>query len=764
MVNGAALYKSKTCLGCHGEKGDSQALPINMAPFIAGTKDLYKVINDTMPKTNPSDCVGQCAADIAAYMKTWSTTTVPPVQACGDHLTYGARQLKLLTRSEYQNSVEDLVGIDFNAATALPSDSKIHGYANNIGTSVSQLHETAYFESASKIAAWAKEHNFAGIVTCSLTDKTACINDFTSNFAKKAFRRPLTKGEISAFQSLFGDNFTNGDVSVGLEMAVTSALMSPAFLYRSEQGVPVSSGPYDGSGYEFTGTTTTLLATEFTDKRWFVAGSTTGALVIGDTSNGRQEAKLGKHITYSGTGSLFQVRIRGVIPKDGSIPVLRYGVGSFSGSLTVDWEDFRTISLYFPGLSGTSEFALFLAAGTAQVEVWDLKVGAAKAKLNAPDSDAYALTPYEMATYLSYTFTGSTPDATLLAAAEAGQLETDAQVSTQVDRLLNNPRAKKQLGDFAAQWIGTDLAQTQPKNMTLYPALTDEVRSVMAQEVRELFTYAALTSNDLKQFFASDYAHVNKTLANYYGLSGANSSSFTRVPGGNQRGGILTTGAFYTAYGNFEETSPIVRAARVREKFLCQDIPPPPAGIAIDRSAAEKKIADIIGAGAHVTQRYRTQLLTEAPYCAQCHAKIINPLGFGMEDYDTIGRYQQQDIWGSMIDPGGILHGIEALSDLNNTQANFTGGKGLGLLLTNTQVAYSCFVNNAFRFATGEGVEIIDKNNAALGTLTAAEKADNQCSVKGITDNMIAANHNPRVAFKSLATMKQIRYRKEMGR
>lgn len=679
-------------------------------------------------------------------------------------MTYGPRQLKLLTREEYQNSLEDLLGIDFNVAATIPADANIHGFSNNIAAAVTQVHQESYFEAAKKVAAWSRMNNFAGVVSCKLNDRQACIQDFTQNFAKRALRRPLSKGEINAYTALFGETFTDGDVASGLEMALTATLVSPAFLYRSEQGVPVSHGEYDGGQYEFAGATTTVLAANFTDKRHYSTGTKTGSIIFGDTTNSRQQGKLGQHLSFTGSGTLIEFSLRAVLPEDGTIPVLKFSVGSFSGSLEVDWEEFRTLYLYFPGLSGHREFSFYLDPSPARIELHQIQFGVGARKENAPDEDAYELTPYEIATYLAYTFTGSTPDELLMAAADAGELATDAQVAAQIERLLNTPKAKKRLSNFAAQWIGTDLALNQPKDMNLFPELDDAIRKSMVQEVRELFIHAALSGNPFTEFYNTNYAFVDSTLAQYYGLNGHSGSGFAKVSGEGERGGILTTGAFHVAYGNFEETSPIVRAARVRGKLLCQEIPPPPAGIAIDRAAAEEHIADILANGGSVTQRHRTELLTEQPYCAQCHEKIINPLGFGMEDFDTIGRYQMLDINNNPIDASGVLHGVESLADINSSSASFYGSKNLGAALAATESAYSCFVENAFRFATGMGTTKIDQNDPHVGVLSEQEIQDYTCSVKGMTQQMVKSGYDARQVFKSLGTMKLVRYRKEMNR
>lgn len=749
------------CADCHGAQGEGPVATIDASKFSAASSTLETLIHQTMPSTDPEMCEGQCAADIAAYIVSWTVTT--PTQACEENITYGPRQLKLLTREEYQNTLEDLVGIDFNAAATIPADAEIHGYNNNIMAAVTQVHQESYFEAAKAVAAWSKERNFDGVVNCSFSDQQSCVDDFLNGFAKRAFRRPLTNGEISAFTALFGENFTGGDTQAGVEMALTAALVSPAFLYRSEQGVPVSIGEHDGGQYEFSGDVTSMVANDFTDKRHYNAGTEPGSVIFGDTTN-NQQGKLGKHLNFTGAGTLLEFSIRAVLGEDGTIPTVKYSVGGTSGSIVVDWEEFRTISLYLPEISGHMEFAFYLDSSPARIEVHEFKFGEAQRLEGAPDQDAYELTPYEIATYLAYTFTGSTPDSALMAAADANELQTDEQIAAQVNRLLNTPKAEKRLGNFAAQWLGTDLALTQPKDMMLFPELTDDIRKSMVQEVRELFAHSTLKGNSFSEFFNTDYAFVDSTLAQYYGLNGVSGSVFQAVSGAGERGGVVTTGAFHVAYGNFEETSPIVRAARVREKLLCQEIPPPPPGIAVDRAAAEERIADIINSGGSVTQRTRTALLTEEPYCAQCHEEIINPLGFGMEDFDTIGRFQMVDVHDNAVDASGVLHGMESLNDVGTTSVPFTGGKGLGEVLANTESVYECFVENAFRFATGMGIEKIDKNNPELGVLSDQEKSDYACSVKGMTETMIHSGYDAREVFKSLGTMKLIRYRKEMNR
>lgn len=766
------------CTSCHDDDGNGAVAKItagkisyNYSKDELGEMPLAEYIYRYMPDAADSGrCDEQCAADIAAYIDSWasqSSSSTPTLtykgNICDDRVTYGARQLKLLTRGEYQNTIEDLVGINFEISNSLPDDTYIHGFSNNVGASVTEVHVDSYLIAAEEIAAWSKARGFNGIVNCGSVTAAQCAAAFTQGFAQSAFRRPLNREEITAISSLFGDGFIDGDINNGIEMALTAVLSSPAFLYRSEQGVAVSQGEYDGGQYVFTGTTTELKATDL-QHNFGEAGDLDGAWKV--RSRDQQEAKLEKHLSYTGTGTLMEVKVKGTTI-GGTVPKMTVAVNSFSHEVTVDWQDYRTIKVYFPGVSGHhgTRIALDLRSKVYDesfFEVHTVTYGEAELMENAPDLDAYALTPYEIATYLAYTYTGSTPDAALMAAAENGELNTEAQIAAQVGRLIESPRAKAHLGDFAAQWLGTDDALREAKDPAKYPELTEEVRRAMVQEVRELFAHVVLDDTQtIDQFFAADYTFANATLASYYGLSGANGNAFSKIDGGANRGGILTTGAFMTAYGNNDETSPIRRAGAVRERLLCQDIPPPPPGVVIDREAAAAELASQ-WEGGHITNRERYHELTKEGSCQACHKEIINPLGFGMEDYDTIGRHQNIDRNGLMVDASGELIGLSFVGD--GARLPFYGAKELSHSLATLDSAKHCFAQNLFRFAMGTGHEVIDEDNEDLGSLTEQEHTDYSCSIDDITAAMVAADSNPKEILKQLGALKLVRYRKELNR
>jgi len=775
-ARGKALYEGTElldgdnllCSVCHGVDGQGND-PLTINPYLVGSKNAFDKISATMPPGEAIVCDGQCAADIEAYLLTWEPV-VHEVMACGDHLTYGARQLKLLTREEYQNSMVDLVGIDFDLSKAVPDDTYIHGYSNHITAAATQVHVDNYMLNAEQVAAWSRENNFAGVIDCSSLSIDACADEFVDGFAMRAFRRPLTTGEANTVKSFFEENYSDSVVEAGIEVAMTAVLTSPIFLYRSEQGEAVMANEYDGRSYEFVDASEVFTASDFTDKREVFPdlSTVTGSEVFGATPmNGAQPAKLGKHMSFSGDGTLFKVSMRAVREPSGPYPEVNFRGPGFSIDMIVDWDEFKTIYFYIPGLGGTSELSFNKSPTESKIEVYEFEYGPGQLIPNSPDVDAYELTPYEIATFLSYTYTGSTPDANLLEAAANNELDTNAQISLQIERLLSNPKSVQRMGNFAAQWLGSDGVLTEAKDTERYPELTDEIRRSMAQEVRELFTHVIFDdTQSIDNLYNSDYVFVDSILSEYYGLGSVAGDDFVKVDGMGERGGMLTTGAFHVTYATSDEASPIYRAVAAREHFLCQDIPPPPAGVSVGREAAEEAAQAELDAdwlSGNMTNRRRYHLLTQGEGCGGCHDEIINPLGFGMEDFDTIGRHRTLDLNNQTIDATGTLYGITNMYDFTQS-LEFTGSKGLGHELSQLDNVKECFVSNMFRYAVGLGHHEIDKNNADLGELTPEEEADYSCSIVGMNESMTAANGNPKVMLQQLGALNLVRYRKEQAR
>ncbi|MBK7859915.1 MAG: DUF1592 domain-containing protein [Archangiaceae bacterium] len=308
------------------------------------------------------------------------------------------------------------------------------------------------------------------------------------------------------------------------------------------------------------------------------------------------------------------------------------------------------------------------------------------------------LNGYELASRLSYFLWRSMPDDALLAAAERGDLTTQAGVRAQVERMLAMPAAAVTTG-FGSQWLSlTELGR-------LAVDLSGQLRIDMALETQALFDHVLRDKRPARELFTADYTFMNQNLASHYGVSGVSGTALTRVavPQGQSRSGVLTHASILAVTaGSTVRTSPVVRGHWILEKVLCAPPPPPPAGIpALGETPGTSEGTMKERLAAHRTQ----------PRCAACHERM-DPVGLGFENYDMVGKWRTQYTDGSAIDPSGNLPGGEA----------FAGPTQLTSLLSSGTEMENCVTSNVMAFATGRRITTEDK--CSIGSIARASFAD----------------------------------------
>jgi len=312
-----------------------------------------------------------------------------------------------------------------------------------------------------------------------------------------------------------------------------------------------------------------------------------------------------------------------------------------------------------------------------------------RSEVGDPQPDGtFALSPYEVASTLSYLYWGSMPDALLFEAASAGRLRSEAELKAQAVRMLDDPRARVQLADFATQWLRTDGVGSN-KDATLYPMFTDSVRKAMMEEQSRFFANIAFDSNgSFRDLFEADYVFANAELASFYGLN-AQPNDFTKLPVGAEtgRGGILGLGAVLASHAHSNESSPIKRGLFVRDRLLCQELPAPPANLDTTPPGLDPTL----------TTRERFAKHTSDPSCRSCH-QFIDGVGFGLEGFDGIGMKRELEN-GLAVDTSGEILGLESLN--TTTRDEFSGGKQLGSLLSESPSAQACLSLQYYRYARG---------------------------------------------------------------
>lgn len=296
------------------------------------------------------------------------------------------------------------------------------------------------------------------------------------------------------------------------------------------------------------------------------------------------------------------------------------------------------------------------------------------------------LTSHEMASRLSYLVWQSTPDAELQARADQDALRTPDQIGAQVERMLNDPRARGSVAHFHDQWLQLDRLASLDKDAQLYPAYTPDLLPLMREELRLYLDYIVWTGpGTLDALLTSPVTFANQKLASYYGVSGPTSDQFQQVTLDDKRyAGLLTRSGIMAMLGKPNQTDPVHRGKFVREQLLCNQMPPPPANLMIK--------APELSATLSTRERF-TQHRTD-PACNGCH-QLMDPIGLGFEAFDGAGRLRTQEN-GQAIDTTGEV----ASSDITGP---FDGAIELSSKLAGSEQVRQCVATSWFRYAYGRG-------------------------------------------------------------
>jgi len=256
---------------------------------------------------------------------------------------------------------------------------------------------------------------------------------------------------------------------------------------------------------------------------------------------------------------------------------------------------------------------------------------------------AHPLTPYEVASRLSYMVYASMPDDPLFAAAKAGQLATPKDLQTQLQRMLTDPKSRF-AENYAQQWLGVRSIETSQPDTKLYPGFSVALANSMKREVDLYFDEFVKQNLPAEQLLTASFSYVDSALAKHYGMPAVTGTDLTRVMLATpQRGGLLGMGALLLGTSRGNRTSPVARGRWVLDALMCAPPPPPPDTVKLPSE-------DVIAAtsGRAFLENHRKD-----PVCAACH-NSMDPIGLALENYDAIGAWRDTD-HGQPIDASGNL-------------------------------------------------------------------------------------------------------------
>ena len=264
-----------------------------------------------------------------------------------------------------------------------------------------------------------------------------------------------------------------------------------------------------------------------------------------------------------------------------------------------------------------------------------------------PARPVHPISDLELASRLSFFLWSSIPDDELLDAAVAGTLRDPAVLEAQVRRMLADSRAAALVDGFVMQWLALRTLPAVVPTPELFPEFDDNLREAFARET-ELFVGSQIREDrSLLDLLRADYTFVNERLARHYGIPKVYGNRFRRVTfADGARGGLLGHGSILTVTSYPTRTSPVLRGHWLLEHVLGAPPPPPPPDV--------PALPDRGEAGRAASVRERLERHRENAVCASCHAPM-DPLGFGLEHFDAIGRWRAAGEAGGAIDASGVL-------------------------------------------------------------------------------------------------------------
>lgn len=312
-----------------------------------------------------------------------------------------------------------------------------------------------------------------------------------------------------------------------------------------------------------------------------------------------------------------------------------------------------------------------------------------RVELDSTSNAVRTLNEYELASRLSYFLWSSMPDDALFEVAKKGKLKEPDVLAQQVKRMLQDPKAAALTENFAGQWLQLrNLKNSQP-DPKRFPTFDEPLRQAMQKETELFFLEMLQKDQKLTTFLDADFTFVNEKLAKHYGIKDVKGPEFRRVSlKETPRRGILTQASILTLTSNPTRTSPVKRGKWVLETILGTPPAPPPPDVPELQETGELK----------GTLRQRMEQHRANPNCATCHNRM-DPIGFGFENFDAVGAYRTKD-GAYPVEPGGSLPSGQSFQ---------TAIELVGLLKQRDEDFRRCLTEKMVTFALGRGLESSDR-------------------------------------------------------
>ena len=701
-------FLNKNCLGCHNTKLKSAGLNLESADRGGASEGAAATWDKVLAKLGSGEMPppGAPRPDAASLRDATS--------ALEKHLERLAAQSKpdpgrvtarRLNRAEYNNTIRDLLAVDFRPADDFPADDSGYGF-DNIGDvlSVSPMLMERYMAAARQVARKAIQ---AGGETAKPT-----VERFPANRdiqARVNLRPGEVRSELRGGYSVRHEFPADGDYTIRVRLVDRRSDRSASFqvaLSLDDQPATVFAvdTPEDAPrGFE---TTLPLPAGKHTVRAVPVAEHIEEtAAKGGEAALPGSERKL--FVDYIEVAGPFNPRLPAIPESHRRVFVCGHDPGKHSAQCAL------------PAIENLTRRAFRRPVESRQVDQWLSFVSQAlergepleegiRVALQAilvsprflfrverdPDPSQPAgvrrVDDFELASRLSYFLWSSMPDEDLFHAAHRGVLRRPKGLQAQVKRMLADHKSKALAENFAGQWLQVRNLRTARPDPEKFPEFDEELREAMLRETELFFDAVVREDRGIIDFIEGPFTFLNERLAQHYGINGVTGRQFRRVElQDERRGGVLAHASVLTVTSYPTRTSPVLRGLWILENFLAAPPPPPPPDVPQLSEA---------GLGTATTLRERLEKHRADPSCAVCHNRM-DPLGFGLENYDATGAWRTHD--GQFpVDVAGTLPGGRS----------FRGPAELKSVLASDREAFArCFTEKLLTYALGRGLEYYDK-------------------------------------------------------
>jgi hypothetical protein len=700
-----------TCAGCHNAQvssGGLNVLPLNAPESIAQHRDTWeKVLRRLRAGDMPPAGAARPSSEQLAGMAAYVTGALDRADASRPR-DPGRMTAHRLNRTEYANTVRDLLGVDFRADKYFPADDSGDGF-DTIGDvlTVSPLLMERYMAAAERIAAWAISTDIPARpieADYRLRDRKVRRVDSSTieaehrvDFAGEYIVRFGLPGERPKADGKDAAPVTLAFWMNGRELARRQVETKPSGLVYfdpySEEEVRVYLPEGDHvfrAGFVGDPFVQKLAAGELYDRR---KNKFLDSIVFVGPFRASIEKESRKRILTCdvATGAACVDRILGALARRAyRRPVTRSEVASLARFVDQARKTGQTAE---QGLQLAIQAMLVSPHFLFRIE-------------RDPDPRdprrVHDVSQFELASRLSYFLWSSMPDEELLRAAEEGRLR-NAALDAQVERMLDDPKAAAFAANFAGQWLETRNLDAVKPDPDRFRDWTPELRDAMKAETTLFFEHVLRENRPITDFLDARYTFLNERLARHYGIEGVQGAQFRRVAlATDRRGGVLSQAGVLTVSSYPTRTSPVIRGKYVLQNILGMPPPAPPPDVP---SLPETEI------GAQRSMREQLELHRANPTCASCH-RNMDVLGFGLENYDAIGRWRDAD---------GKFP-VDAQGTLPNGQRFTTPGEMRALLVSQMPQFSRALTERMLTYALRRSLKPYDRRT--VDTIVAALEAD----------------------------------------